>query len=163
MILLNKIERILLPFSQIEIVYKHLRNVGSQGYEGVALWIGVLISETEFEITETIIPQQKLSNSEEGLLYLVEADALEKLNWYLYENKLTLLSQIHSHPNRAYHSETDDKYPIVTKLGGFSIVVPNFAKAPFQLKDWAIFRLQGNQDWRELDKIESSNIFNIIY
>jgi hypothetical protein len=58
-----------------------------------------------------------------------------------------LIAQIHSHPSEAYHSETDDTYPIATTAGALSIVVPDFAIRPFRLNDCAVYRLLPKQGW----------------
>ena len=55
------------------------------------------------------------------------ATELPRLNVLLHERNLTLVAQLHSHPTNAYHSSTDDTYPIVTRAGRISLVVPDFA------------------------------------
>lgn len=157
-----KIKKIILPQNQIENVYQHLRHVGVKGFEGVALFAGIYNSETEFEIKIAIIPEQEAINIEGGLLYAVGEDELFRINKWLYENKMTLAAQIHSHPGEAYHSEMDDLFPIITKEGGFSIVVPHFAFKPFKLKDWAVYRLFPNQNWMELNPNEVNSLIAII-
>lgn len=159
---LSEIKRIILPKSEIVFVYKHLREAGKKGVEGVALWSGIYISETEFEIKSTIIPAQKAFCSEDGLLYVVGENELHKINLWLYENKQTLISQIHSHPGRAYHSETDDAFPIIARMGGVSIVVPDFAFRPFVLEDWAVYRLFPQMGWVELTLKETESLIKII-
>ena len=68
------------------------------------------------------IPQQDSYRTENGLLVRIQGPALHQLNRSLYESGETLGVQIHAHPTDAYHSETDDAFPIVTALGGISIV-----------------------------------------
>ena len=79
-------------------------------------------------------------------------------NLWLYENKLKLLAQIHSHPSEAYHSKTDDEFPIMTTLGGLSIVVPYFAKHRLNHLDWAYYRLFSETNWIELNQSEIKNL-----
>src|SRR5690606_12472634 len=141
---LSTIQKIILPTSHISHVYEHLRQCGQQGVEGVGLWFGEFQTDVEFLIKSTIIPSQKAYEFEDGLLYTVGEEELERINLWQYENKQTLIAQIHSHPNEAYHSATDDAYPIVTKLGGISIVVPDFAFRAFKIEDWAVYRLSGS-------------------
>ena len=53
-----------------------------------------------------------------------------------------LVAQVHSHPSFPYHSDTDDRYPMVTIEGGLSIVVPLFGFcAMTDLRSCAVFRL----------------------
>jgi hypothetical protein len=58
---------------------------------------------------------------------------------------------VHSHPTEAYHSETDDRYAIVTEDGGHSLVVPDFARHPMALSGCAIYRLHRGS-WLELTR-----------
>ena len=41
-----------------------------------------------------------------------------RVNRTFYEQGLTLAGQVHSHPADAYHSDTDDAYPLMTLIGG---------------------------------------------
>lgn len=159
---LSNIKTIILHKTQIEYVYQHLRRAGDKELEGVALWAGVYNSQTEFEIKTTIIPAQKAYSQESGLHYEVGEEELHRINVWLYENKMTLICQIHSHPNEAYHSEMDDAYPIMAKMGGISIVVPDFAFQPFRLGDWAVYRLYPQNGWIELNSTEIASLMHIV-
>lgn len=131
----------------------HLARVGEGGDEGIALWAGVREGET-FYVRETVIPQQRGLRLGGGICATVEGEELHRINVWLYEHGLTLVAQLHSHPTEAYHSETDDAYPIVTTLGGLSLVVPDFAAAPFSLARCAVYRLMPSSGWVRLPASE---------
>ena len=57
--------------------------------------------------------------------------------------------QVHSHPADAYHSETDDNYPIATLDGSLSIVLPFFGRDGWESSNIAAYRL-GPNGWVEL-------------
>src|SRR5690242_15449201 len=105
------INKLILPFQCIEFVYEKFREAGVNGAECIALLVGAATADT-FKVVNTIIPKQTAYKIGMGLLYSVEGDELYRINQWLYQNKMTLISQIHSHPGEAYHSETDDRYPI---------------------------------------------------
>ena len=159
--LLN-ISSINIPSRCLEEVYTHLRKVGIKRFEGVALWAGAPAGESSFDITTTIIPNQTSYNHENGLLYTVDGDELYKINVWLYQNKLTLMSQIHSHPGAAYHSDTDDAFPIIAVNGGLSIVIPNFGFDELSIDTWAVYRLIPDKGWLELSDSEVKALINII-
>jgi len=47
--------------------------------------------------------------------------------WFaLGSNHRKVLVQLHTHPGVAFHSRTDDEWPIVTQNGFVSIVFPDF-------------------------------------
>ena len=154
------IEKIKIPQQCLEEAYKHMRQAGQKRLEGVALFAGQE-EENVFKIISTIVPKQKAMSMEEGLLYAVDGDELHRINVWLYENKMSLISQIHSHPSEAYHSSTDDAYPIVATIGGISIVVPDFASRAIDISNWAVFRLSMENEWVELNATEKNNLFEI--
>lgn len=126
---------------------RHLRSTGRHGLEGMALWAGV-VEGSAAKIIEVIIPQQDGLRTEHGLAVTVPGPELHRINVHLFKNKLRLIAQVHSHPTEAYHSDTDDRYAIATALGSFSIVVPDFATGPFDINDFATYRLlKGRWPW----------------
>ena len=156
----QEIYRIIIPPKCIQKAYEHLRYAGENRVEGVALFAG-FEKNNEFYVSQTIIPKQTSYRLELGLLYAVDGDELHKINVWLYENNLSIIAQIHSHPNEAYHSNTDDTYPIVATKGGISIVVPRFAIDPIDIKNWAVYRLSSENCWVELNYPEIKKIIQI--
>lgn len=156
MIDLSQLSRISVPRGQANQAYEHLKAVGKNHVEGVALWAGT-IQATTFHVSETIIPEQTSLRLPSGLLYLVDDDELHRINVWLHKNGLSLIAQLHSHPTHAYHSDTDDAYPIVTALGSLSIVVPNFARGPLSPDRWAVYRLT-RQGWTGLDAAQAARL-----
>jgi hypothetical protein len=141
--------------------YACLKQVGLNQYEAVALFAGVVKSDTA-KITTSIIPKQTTIRSEEGLMYQVEGSELHRINIWLYKNKLELIAQIHSHPTDAYHSDTDDECAIITEIGGLSIVVPNFARGILQPLVWAFYRLSASGEWIELSEKEVEKLVKVV-
>lgn len=154
------IEMVHLPKSCAQEAIEALYKAGTRGVEGVALFAGMREGNT-FSITQTIIPRQKAGAVEDGLIYVVSGEELERIGLALYDNGLQLFAQIHSHPGAAYHSETDDAYPIVTVLGGISIVVPNFARGCVRISEWAIYRLLPITGWTEVTGKQKEGLFVI--
>lgn len=157
---LTHITKVVVPYSDIDYVYKSLRKAGGEGVEAVALWAGTYADST-FEVKNTIIPAQTGYRIEDGLLYSVNGEELHRINMWLYQNKRTLMAQIHSHPGEAYHSETDDKYPIVAVVGGLSIVIPDFGFNPVSIDEWAVYRLFSGKGWLSLSSKEVENLIQI--
>jgi hypothetical protein len=156
-----KIEKIVIPFYCLSQAYNHLREAGEKRVEGVALFAGKENGNV-FMIEETIIPEQKAMRLSEGLLYAVDGEELHRINVWLYENSMSLMVQIHSHPGEAYHSVTDDTYPIVATVGSVSIVVPDFASGPVEISFWKIYRLSQHNEWISLDENEKSRLLEIV-
>ena len=157
----QEISKILIPQECVQKAYNLMQTAGKHGLEGIALFAGYE-KEKEFSVTQTIIPEQTAYRLELGLMYAVDADELHRINVWLYENNLSIVAQIHSHPNEAYHSATDDAYPIVATKGGISIVVPRFAVDPIDIRNWAVYRLSSENCWVELSYSETKKLIQII-
>lgn len=125
-----------------------LQEAGSHGYEAFVLWGGRLDRNERFEFVSAYFPEQTTSRGKEGLLVMVDGEALFHVNQTFYKRGLILGGQVHSHPTEAYHSETDDAYPLMTLIGGLSGVVPDFGDGGRErISEWAWYRLVGAGEW----------------
>jgi len=126
--------------SIVEESEQSLQAAGADGYELFVLWSGV-IEDDVFRVRNAHVPKQTSYQTEDGLLVRVDGAALHTLNVWLFENNETLGVQVHAHPTRAFHSHTDNTFPIVTTLGGMSIVAADFARDGLLNRRTAAFRL----------------------
>lgn len=140
----------------VEETDRALRAAGNDGFEAFVLWTGVIEGHT-FEVREVRVPRQTSYRQEAGLCVRVEGDELHRLNMWLYEQGRVLGVQVHSHPTEAYHSDTDDGFPIVTTRGGLSVVVPDFGKRGVRGPGTAIYRLE-HGGWRELQPSDGRSL-----
>ncbi len=158
----SDITEILVPRKAYEESHAHLKRVGRANFEGFALWAGKREGHAFF-VRETVIPKQTGIKAETGVCVRVEAGELHRINVWLYEHGYNLIAQLHSHPADAYHSETDDTFPIVTTVGGVSIVVPDFARQEaFQLEGCAVYRLMPDDGWVELSIDEATSLIQLL-
>jgi hypothetical protein len=154
---LAHVKKVVVPSACVEEAHAHLRRVGREGLEGFALWAGELDGDT-FLVRANIIPAQRGLGSDLGVCVVVGGEELHRINVWLYEHDMTLIAQLHSHPGEAYHSTTDDTYPIATATGSLSLVVPDFARDPFSLMDCAVYRLIPPRGWVELSEDEAERL-----
>jgi len=146
---LSDVTKITVPRSCVEQVHAHLRRVGAHGHEGLGLWVGGQ-NGPSFRVSQALIPAQRHIRTADGICVITGPEELHRINVWLYKQRLVLIAQIHSHPGRAYHSSTDDAYAVATTVGCLSLVVPNFAREPFELRRAASYRLDGRGTWREV-------------
>lgn len=137
---LEHVGRLLLPAEALKRTEESLRAAGREGYELFVLWSGAVEGDA-FRVKTPHVPRQSSYKTRDGLLVRIEGDALHELNMWLFQHDEALGAQIHAHPADAFHSETDDSYPIVTTLGSFSIVVADFARNGLLCEDTAVYRL----------------------
>jgi hypothetical protein len=143
---LQDVRHVRVPARVVRDTHNHLAARGRQGFEGMALWAGQHDGET-FQVQTCIVPRQQGHRTAHGLAVTVSGDELREINLALYRASLRLVAQIHSHPATAYHSDTDDRYSMVTALGSLSIVAPDFATGPFEHDELAIYRLTRRPWW----------------
>lgn len=137
-----------LPNEIVDATDQQLREAGAHGAECFVLWVGQPHGET-FQIERAYVPTQNAYRLPDGLCITVDGEELHRLNKWLYANSLTLGAQVHSHPTRAYHSDTDSTYPIVTQRGGLSIVVPDFGNCGLRGRGVETYRLSA-RGWQHL-------------
>ena len=157
---LAHVNAVIVPRRCVDEAHAHLALVGGRGLEGFALWAGALAGDV-FRVSGTIIPEQTGLRTDLGVCVTVDGRELHRINVWLYNRSLTLVAQLHSHPTDAYHSGTDDAYPIATTTGSFSLVIPDFARAPFSLGTCAIYRLLPSHGWVELRPEEAERLIVI--
>jgi hypothetical protein len=146
---LECVARFAVPAEAVCTTEEALRGAGADGYELFVLWSGRVEGE-RFVVRTTHVPPQTSKKTHDGLLVQVDGEALHRLNAWLYEAGEMLGVQVHAHPNDAYHSLTDDRYPIVTTLGGLSIVAERFCGDALFNPETAVYRLDPD-GWQETD------------
>jgi proteasome lid subunit RPN8/RPN11 len=156
---LDSIHHISIDPAVVAATLRVLQRFGADKCEGLVLWIGE-VNQDRARITQAVVPDQRPIKGEEGVGYFVQGAALFDLNRKLSDTGLRLIAQVHSHPGEAYHSDTDDRYAIVTADGGLSLVVPDFGRAPADPRLWAVYRLS-NGCWRELDTFQARALLDI--
>jgi hypothetical protein len=136
-----------------------LLEAGRAGYERFVLWSGIMNGDA-FDVRSVVVPTQTAYKLETGLCVRVAGDELHRLNRWLYEQGETLGIQIHTHPTRAYHSETDDAFPIVTQIGALSVVVPDFCRRGLFTRGTATYRLRTG-GWREVPAATAQRLIEV--
>lgn len=143
---LDAIRHFHVPKKIVDETDKALRSAGKKQLEAFVFWSGV-VDGADFRIRSSYFPEQTGYRLPDGVCVRVDGKELHQLNLMLYQKKEILAVQIHTHPGRAYHSETDDTYPIVTLQGGLSIVVPNFCLTGVAGPATATYRLSQAAKW----------------
>ena len=145
---LRGVQRFRIEASAIRETEEAIRSAGQDGYELFVVWSGTRDDDT-FTVAKVHVPDQTSYKLDTGLCVRIDGSELHRLNVWLYEAQQVIGVQVHSHPTDAYHSETDDTYPIATLDGSLSIVLPFFGRDGWESSDIAAYRL-GQDGWVEL-------------
>jgi hypothetical protein len=157
---LEQVNKFVVSRSIVEQTENSLRAAGADGYELFVLWSGVIEAEV-FRVRTIHVPKQTSYQTEDGLLVRVDGAALHGLNVWLFENEEMLGVQVHAHPTHAFHSTTDSTFPIVTTLGGVSIVAADFANEGLLNRRTAAFRLS-KTGWKAIRSSGRSPLIGVI-
>mgnify|MGYP005816957595 CR=1 FL=1 len=157
---LESLSRFVVPTAIAERTDEHLREAGRQHAECFVLWSGEVDGDA-FVVRTMHRPRQTAYRLPEGVCVRVDGPELHRLNVWLFEHGEQLGVQVHSHPTDAYHSETDDTYPIVTVRGSLSIVVPEFARAGVRGPGVAVYRLS-ETGWDEVPPDDLGRILQFV-
>ena len=133
---------------KIAATLEHLRNDGERGVEGVVLWLGSRIGD-QTQITEVYRPAQYASRGN----FRIPRQSMSALLRHLRSAGESIAAQVHSHPERAFHSPIDDEWAIVRHEGALSLVLPDFAlrtSVETFVDDAAVFELSGTNIWEEV-------------
>jgi len=110
------------PRPLIDETLGHLRAGGSANCETVVLWLGI-VRDGSAEVREVHRPEQRVDTD----FFLIPQEGVRAMMRRLTETRFQILAQVHSHPEAAFHSSTDDACAIIRHVGAVSIVIPYFA------------------------------------
>jgi len=154
---LAAVRRFVIPGALMDNTVAVLAAAGRDGHEAFVVRGGTCDGNT-LEYRSHLVPTQTAHTTPEGLLVTVAGESLFQVNREFHRRGELLAGQVHSHPTDAFHSGTDDHFPLVTLLGSLSVVLPDFARAGTSaMRDWAWYRLVGVGMWDDLtrnDKVE---------
>jgi hypothetical protein len=123
--------------------FEVLRECGRSGNECVVYWIG---PSTDSVVDVIEHPLHRRS----PFGYEVDDKWLTNFFLGLAKSKRSVKAQVHTHPGAAFHSHTDDYWPVISQVGFISVVIPFFATGVQSLNDAWIGQL-GKNGWTELN------------
>ena len=132
-----------LPASVLTETIRMMADCGKSQCECVIYWTGPAVNDG------TVDGWEHPAHRRSPYGYQIDDTWLTQYWFQLARQGRAIRAQVHTHPGLAFHSETDDHWPVVTQPGFLSIVVPNFAMGPTDLnKMWAgILTAEG--DWSQ--------------
>jgi len=158
-----RVSRYLIPFEVLSTTQSYLRKLGLKYLEGIAYWTGVF-KESEAIVRGVIFPADYADVSIGNYAFSsVNLETAFKVGNEIHKRKEYLFLQLHTHPFEAFHSYTDNNYPISHRVGFISIVIPHFARFPMEDKSmWKVYEYKGKGKWRSLGKREVMEKFVIV-
>lgn len=124
--------------------FDHFRRCGQGRHECQALWISRWSSP---EIIADVIHPRHRANA---FGFLLDDAWLNQFWLELARTQSSVRVQVHTHPEHAFHSRTDDEFPIIHTPGFLSLVIPYFAMKPAGLSGAYLAEILPNGRWDEV-------------
>lgn len=129
------------PIALLEQTFAVFRGCGKGRNECVVYWSGP--TEAPGVVDQVEHPVHRRSPLE----YVIDDQWLTHYWFHLGRARRTIRAQVHTHPGAAFHSATDDRFPVISQAGFLSIVIPHFARGNISFVDAWIGELRPNGEW----------------
>ena len=143
------VSRYLVPETVLRETFAELCRCGGGRRECQVLWVSPW-SDAQ-RLTRVVHPEHRAMS--DG--FELDGAWLSAFWWELARTKSGVRVQIHTHPGRAFHSPTDDEWPIVHTPGFLSLVIPHFAQGPPDFRGAYLTEIQPDGAWREVADVAS--------
>jgi hypothetical protein len=74
---------------------------------------------------------------------------------------LTVVADVHTHPDGAGQSGSDRAHPIIARAGHLALIVPDFAAPPIRRRALGIYRYGGGGQWQTVPVARRRRFFHI--
>jgi hypothetical protein len=133
-----------LPRRMIDETFATFRSCGAGKRECQLYWVSPW--DDPMALSQVVHPKHKSSYA--GLSI---DDAWITSFWLdLADRGLGVHAQVHTHPGAAFHSKTDDDFPLIHEVGFLSLVIPNFAIGPVGFDRAYLTEVQPDGKWKEV-------------
>lgn len=132
--------------------FEVLRSCGRGECECVVYWTGPVAADA-------IDGVEHPAHERSPYGYQVDDTWLAHFGFRLGRDRRSVKAQVHTHPGRAFHSRTDDDWPIVAQAGFLSVVIPKFATGGATLRDAWIGYLQQDGTWQQRASVSDVFVF----
>ncbi len=133
-----------LPHRILEETFADFRGCGRGRRECQVLWVSPWSQPQT--ITKAVHPEHEAHMGG----FVLNDGWLNNFGFNLARENLGIRVQVHTHPGEAFHSATDDAFPIIHTTGFLSLVIPNFALGPIGFGDAYLTEIHEDGRWQEV-------------
>jgi hypothetical protein len=147
-----RLARIRVPAARLRETFAQLRACGNGQRECQVLWVGPWSDPDQ--VSRVVHP-----------IHVARGDGFELDGAWLTQFWKDLAAcdegvrvQVHTHPFEAFHSTTDDAWPIIHTPGFLSLVIPRFATGPDDFDGCYLTRICEDGSWSEVPIAQSMEV-----
>jgi hypothetical protein len=133
-----------LPHALITETFNHFRTCGRGACECQVLWTSSWDSPQQLD--GVVHPVHR----SHGGGFQVDRNWLHVFSVGLLRANRGVQIQVHTHPGEAFHSATDDRYPIIHMAGFMSLVIPDFGLGKPGFERAYLAEMQQDGSWTEV-------------
>jgi hypothetical protein len=130
--------------NMLEETFEHFRACGAGREECQILWI------SSWDRPEVIAKVVHPRHTAHRGGFVLDDCWLNDFWMELADINMGIRFQVHTHPMEAFHSQTDDDYPIIHKPGFLSLVFPDFGRGPVGFDKAYLTEIQADGRWQEV-------------
>ena len=101
-------------------------------------------------------------NAYESGVVIMHAPSFGKLWEVCRIGKLSVVADIHVHPDEAFQSFSDRDNQMIAQRGHLALIVPDFACPPVRLETLGFFEYLGGHRWRDLSAKRITRFLKIV-
>lgn len=133
--------------AQLEETFTHVRACGGGRAECQVLWVGPWSDPSL--VTEVVHPEHRAHRGG----FVLDDSWLSRFWLWLAERGEGIRAQVHTHPREAFHSATDDAWPVVHLEGFLSLVIPDFGLGAVTLDRTYLCEIGADGEFHEVDPL----------
>jgi hypothetical protein len=122
--------------------FLELRKCGQGRTECVVYWTSRV--ESQDRVDEVLHPAHRSTRGS----YELDDRWLTNTSFELMRRQRSIRAQVHTHPGDAFHSPTDDHYPVIAVPGFLSLVIPRFGSGAITLAGAYLGEMQADGSWK---------------
>lgn len=111
------------------------------------------------EVREVIFYDELDSDAYSTGVCVLHGNAFAKLWAECRRRRLTVVGDVHTHPDAAFQSSSDRTNPMVAMTGHIAIILPNFGKWPIRAADLRVYEYRGQHEWIDHSPFKEPDYF----
>jgi len=77
------------------------------------------------------------------------------------ESGLSVVADVHTHPDGSYQSPSDQANPMISRAGHIALIVPRFAASPVRITELGLYLYEGSKNWSPIAVGDRRRFFQI--